>query len=183
MRLDLPESMTARDPPYPGVMNVHPGRWSAGPLTEVLAQDLASWRYPAPYDCYDFPQWDVMCSQGWAVCNVRRRGLEFRACFLEDGRGSAFAAWFWLRPPEADGGVELGLGMRPDFCGHGLGASLMGLVKREAVERSPGTTRLLVRVRSFNMRATATYRRAGFTPDPSRPASAGSLWMGWAVPA
>lgn len=164
-------------------MNVHPGRWSVAPLTEVLAQDLATWRYPAPYDCYDFPGGTSCALRGGAVCDARRRAVEFRACFPEEGHGSAFAAWFWLKPAEADGGVELGLGMRPDLCGHGLGASLMGLIKRDAVERLPGTTRLLVRVRSFNMRATVANRRAGFAPDPSRSASEGSLWMGWATPA
>ena len=47
-------------------------------LTEDDARAIARWRYPAPYDCYDYPAWERMTRERWAICDAVARTHQFR---------------------------------------------------------------------------------------------------------
>jgi len=62
----------------------------------------------------------------------------------------------------ADGGtVDVGLGLRPDLTGRGLGARFLEAVLAEARSRH-APDRLTLSVAAFNRRAITVYERAGF---------------------
>lgn len=109
-------------------------------LDETLA-----WHYEPPYDFYDTdadpPQDPVRYC---VVCG-------------EDGRIEAF--WYFDEPEEDV--VEIGIGLRPDLCGHGLGERYLRAELDYAREQwGPHTFRLYVA--SWNARAIKLYRRLGF---------------------
>jgi [ribosomal protein S18]-alanine N-acetyltransferase len=58
-------------------------------------------------------------------------------------------------------GVELGLGLRPDLCGSGLGEGFTRL-GINLVRRVHGPVRVTLAVAAFNVRAITVYERCGF---------------------
>lgn len=63
----------------------------------------------------------------------------------------------------AEDALDIGLGLRPDLTGRGLGSGFLAACLDRAIwTRRPSTLRLAVA--TFNTRAIAVYRRAGFQP-------------------
>jgi len=62
----------------------------------------------------------------------------------------------------ADGVAEIGLGLRPDLTGRGLGLSFLIAAMRYATQ-ALGATSFTLAVAAFNRRAITVYERAGFT--------------------
>lgn len=120
----------------------------ARPFTEEHAKALCTWRYPGPYAAYDFPDWERVRAQNWAVAVQEKREREF--CAVYEGR--RYVGFFRLMP---DGRVSLGLA--PDYCGGGRGRALMELIKTRCTRRP-----LRLEVRTFNDRARHCYEHAGF---------------------
>ncbi len=137
-------------------------------LTEADAHAIARWRYPSPYDCYDAPSWEQMGREGWALCDDQTRRTQFLALRPDSAGGTdaaepaepgELAGFVRFRP--AGESLALHLGLRPELCGHGLGAVFLDLVLAEARRRASGQP-VTLQVRRFNARAIAAYRRAGF---------------------
>lgn len=123
------------------------------PMTEPYAQQIASWRYEGIYAFYDSDadptfKADLFDESGW--------GDKLYAVLSDDDSLSGFFGY------TVDGNVvEIGLGMRPDLTGKGLGASFVDQGLEFAREiHSPEEFRLFVA--TFNKRAILVYERAGF---------------------
>lgn len=125
------------------------------PLSLADALEICSWRYPAPYDVYDMPDWSAVCRQNWGIASEETRREEFYAV-TENEKLTGF-----FRFQRRGDALTVGLGLCPDACGRGLGGPLMALIAREARRRFGHGTLILI-VRSFNRRAIACYRRAGW---------------------
>jgi [ribosomal protein S18]-alanine N-acetyltransferase len=81
----------------------------------------------------------------------------------EDGRVEAF--WYFDEPEP--GVIEIGIGLRPDLCGRGLGKRFMEAQLAYARERRrPRTFRLYVA--SWNARAITLYELLGFRETGER---------------
>jgi len=121
-------------------------------LTEEHAQAIAGWRYEFPYEWYDTAS-DPGRIELFAN-PARRDGL--RAVVDDDGELIGFFNFV----PEGDE-VRVGLGIRPDLTGRGLGAQFIEAGLDYAREEwSPKKFRLWVAW--WNERALRAYRRAGF---------------------
>ena len=123
------------------------------PLTQADAEEVAVWAYPGVYAFYD----SSSDPDDLAVLLDRdRRGDDFYAADGEDG---LLAGFVQLKPGAA--GVELGLGLRPDLCGRGLGESFTraGI---DLVRRTHGEAGITLAVAAFNARAITVYERCGF---------------------
>jgi ribosomal-protein-alanine N-acetyltransferase len=85
-----------------------------------------------------------------------RRGDAFHAA---DGEGGALAGFFQVKV-DAEA-VEIGLGLRPDLCGRGLGESFTwaGI---DLIRGMPGDVRITLAAAAFNARAITVDRRCGF---------------------
>ena len=129
-------------------------RFRARPIDDVAASAVASWRYPGVYAFYDLdrdPE-DVVLIRD----RVRRDGRWFA---VDDADSGDLVGFFELKPRVAE--IELGLGLRPDLTGRGLGLAFVEAGIALARERHPGQ-RLILLVAVFNDRARKVYDRAGF---------------------
>ena len=123
------------------------------------AKTIASWQYPAPYDVYNFSDWESMVAAGWAITIPEKRAGEFRTLW-ENGR---LVAWFRLfRKPE-DNKVFLGLGLAPVLCGQGKGISYVKMMVDYALAEKRAA--LYLEVRDFNQRAIRCYQAVGFREE------------------
>lgn len=124
-------------------------------MTLEAALEIADgWKYPPPYDFYDMtadPEdyEEFVTPEKWpdALMQVRSRGelFGFLSADIDDGEGA----------------LEIGLGMRPDLTGGGLGVSFMACNLAWLEENLPGRE-IRLSVACFNERAIAVYRRSGF---------------------
>lgn len=125
------------------------------PFTEQEAAAMCSWHYPAPYDVYDCPDWETVQLQNWAMTRAELRQKEFHAVYAQ----GEFVGFFRIRQQEQS--ILIGLGLRPDCCGKGMGKQLLALVLNIAQTCFPSLS-LQMEVRSFNQRAIRCYEQAGF---------------------
>jgi ribosomal-protein-alanine N-acetyltransferase len=127
-------------------------RYSIRPMTAPDAEAIAGWHYPAEYRFYDFDQdADDMAE----LLDPSEWGKRY---FAADADGSL--AGFFVFKHDGDV-VEVGLGLRPDLTGRGLGAGFLDAGLAYAGERY-GAARTALAVAAFNARAIAVYERAGF---------------------
>lgn len=119
---------------------------------DVHAAQVEAWHYEPPYDFYD------LAADPADAATTRDPTMRdhYRAVIGDDGR---LAAYWWLEPKED--AFEVGLGLRPDLTGRGLGEAIFRAELDYAREHwAPTTFRLFVTV--WNARAIRLYERLGF---------------------
>ena len=138
--------------PIVGRVETHP-QYRFEPMSEQQARAVADWHYDPPYDFYDA----VADPEDLAelLDPAQRAGRYFAA--LGD---SGDLVGFFMFKHERDT-VVIGLGLRPDLTGCGLGLPflLAGLDFARA-RYAPARFRLMVA--TFNRRAIRVYEQAGF---------------------
>jgi ribosomal-protein-alanine N-acetyltransferase len=120
--------------------------------SDAYADEVASWRYEPPYDFYDL----AADPEDAAAMRDPAKREHYRAVVGDHGELEAF---WWLDRHEDV--VEIGLGLRPDLTGRGLGEPVVRAEMdyvRELWE--PAAFRLFVTV--WNERAIRLYERLGF---------------------
>ncbi len=126
------------------------------PLTMAHALDVRSWRYPAPYDCYDMtdadPAWLVEPQSGFRALLTGERLVGFRS-FGADGQVPGWAY--------DDRALDTGGGLRPELVGRGWGRTAIAAgLSYGRSQHAPRAFR--VTVASFNQRALRTVQGLGF---------------------
>ena len=139
-------------------------RFTLTPITRADAQAISRWRYDAPYSVYNGNPASVasLLEPRYLYHSVHDDHGELVGyfCFGEDARVSAGKR---LDLYEREVALDVGLGMRPDLTGQGLGEEFVhaGLQFARATY-DPEAFRLTVA--TFNRRAIRVYERAGFEP-------------------
>jgi RimJ/RimL family protein N-acetyltransferase len=119
-------------------------RLTISELTEEGHAELASWRYPPPFDFYDGDVDPVLNPERYFAARDERGEL---------------VGFYYFEPKPPD--LDYGLGLRPDLVGRSLGLEFFNAGLAFARERySPG--RVFLHVAEFNERARRVYERAGF---------------------
>jgi RimJ/RimL family protein N-acetyltransferase len=119
---------------------------------EVYADDVASWHYEPPWDFYDV----ASDPEDAAAMRDRARDEHRRAVLGQNGRLDAYWYFDWHGDI-----VEVGIGLRPDLTGRGLGEAFLQAQLAYASEHwGPATFRLFVA--AWNERAIRLYERLGF---------------------
>jgi len=146
------------------------GLFTVAPLNEQWAEELCSWHYEPPYDFYSWKDWDQMRLHGHEFGDPVIRSLQYAGVLDTNGCLAGFAQFFPLL-----GVTRIGLGMRPDLCGQGLGYSFFQAIVQEARRRAP-LDELDLEVHVWNVRAIRTYEKVGFVIDDTyeRPEPRGS---------
>ncbi|GLV54853.1 N-acetyltransferase [Dictyobacter sp. S3.2.2.5] len=137
------------------------------PMTEQDVRLIAQWRYEEPYDIYNMVDADVddalaemldPRSPHYTVRDEEEQLIGF-ASF-----GTSALVWSSTTPAiydEDQKTIAIGLGMRPDLTGQGLGTAFVTAILEFARERfAPEQVRLFVL--PFNQRAIRLYEKVGF---------------------
>jgi RimJ/RimL family protein N-acetyltransferase len=137
-------------------------RFTLKPITPRDARAISRWRYDGAYSIYngDPTSVDSLLQPRLRYHSVydERGDLVGYFCFGEDAQVSAGRR---LGAYEHEVALDVGLGMRPDLTGQGLGEEFVHAGLRFARETySPQAFRLTVA--TFNRRAIRVYERAGF---------------------
>ena len=114
------------------------------PASAETFAELETWRYEPPYDFYDGDVDPVLNPE---------RFFEAR-----DEDGSLVGFYYFEEKGDA---LEIGVGLRPDLAGRGLGREFF----RTGVEFGRARfrpARVILAVAAFNERALIVYERAGF---------------------
>jgi ribosomal-protein-alanine N-acetyltransferase len=124
------------------------------PLRQADAEAVAGWHYPDPYSFYD---WIADQDDLAELLDPTARGEAYAAV---DDSGGELIGFFSFKPKQPDT-IEVGLGLRPDHTGRGLGLAFVeaGLDHARS-ELEPQEFSLAVA--AFNRRAITVYERAGF---------------------
>jgi [ribosomal protein S18]-alanine N-acetyltransferase len=126
------------------------------PLTQADAEAIALWHYPAPYSFYDWAEDPDDLAE---LLDPESRGDAYFA--VEDETGELVGS-FSFKVRDARTRV-VGLGLRPDLTGQGLGGPFVQAGLAFARSRF-APERFVLSVATFNRRAIAVYERAGFVP-------------------
>ncbi|BBH23287.1 N-acetyltransferase [Paenibacillus baekrokdamisoli] len=125
-------------------------------LSPELAAMLCTWRYDPPFDFYNWSSWEVMLQLGIEFGDEYIRDKQYAAVLDQKGTFVGFAQFFPLLDV-----TRIGLGLRPDLCGNGLGLPMVKAIVSEALRRSP-SDEIDLEVHVWNLRAIRTYEQADF---------------------
>jgi ribosomal-protein-alanine N-acetyltransferase len=130
--------------------------WRITPMTEEHGRIICTWKYPSPYDVYNSPSWEHMIQEEQDYADAQIRAEQFGAVVDAKGQLSGFVQYFPIV-----GVTRLGLGLRPDLCGGGLGTAFVQFLVAEAKKRAPHHE-IDLEVPTWNERAQRSYLKAGF---------------------
>jgi [ribosomal protein S18]-alanine N-acetyltransferase len=125
------------------------------PLTQAHAEAIAVWHYPEPFSFYD---WEDDPSDLAELLDPRLRGEAYFG--VEDEAGELIG--YFSFKPRSGKTLQLGLGLRPDLTGKGLGGAFLDAGLDYARSRFE-PAQFVLSVATFNKRAITVYERAGFT--------------------
>lgn len=130
---------------------------SLGSLSEENAKEICRWKYKPPYDVYNWWSWDKLIQLNEPITDPIKRQKDFLGVFTSDNKFIGFAVF--SNPTK--GVTRLGLGLKPNMCGKGLGKALMSLILEEVKKRYPDN-KIDLEVLTWNKRAYKTYLESGF---------------------
>ena len=118
------------------------------------AHQIAAWHYEAPYDFYDWTRdpedlAELLNPQSWQET--------YYSVFNEENE---LVGFFGYKPDSQE--VEVGLGLRPDLTGKGLGRAFLNAGLSFGQEHFSAEVWNLS-VATFNTRAIHLYEQVGFT--------------------
>ena len=129
------------------------------PLDESAAHEIVRWRYETPYNIYNIEDTEKSIRYAldrqnnfFAMRNENNELVGF-CSFGQDGQvpGGDYA----------EDALDIGMGIRPDLTGHGLGSefvtAVLGFARKEF---SPQNFR--VTIAAFNQRAQRVWKKNGF---------------------
>lgn len=141
------------------------------PMNIRHCQDICTWVYEPPYDIYQWNAWAQMEEDAEEFADQEIRETQYISVMSEEGLLVGYAQLFPLV-----GVTRLGLGMRPELCGQGLGAEFVRAIVQEARSRRPDDE-IDLEVLAWNERAKRAYEKAGFaeTDRYERPTPMGPM--------
>jgi [ribosomal protein S18]-alanine N-acetyltransferase len=123
-------------------------------MDQAEARAISDWCYPSPYSFYD---WRADEEDLALLLDDERRKGRFFSAFDEENE---LVGFFELQAKGGD--LVIGLGLRPDLTGRGLGREFVEAGLAFAQENFH-PTRFRLSVAAFNERAIKVYERAGFS--------------------
>jgi [ribosomal protein S18]-alanine N-acetyltransferase len=149
------------------------------PMDAVAARSVHGWRYEPPYHIYNLGAEELGELIAFLIDPANRY---YR---MDDEAGELVAFCCFGRDAQVPGGaypddaLDIGMGVRPDLNGRGLGASFATAVI-EFAERSFQPAALRVTVAAFNLRAQRVWMRHGFRAEQSFLSPAGRAFVTFA---
>ncbi|WP_018753758.1 GNAT family N-acetyltransferase [Paenibacillus sanguinis] len=132
-------------------------QFQIAPMEEAHGAEICTWHYDSPYDIYSWLPWEQMKALDVEFGNPVIRTDQYISVLDQDGTLVGFAQYFPLQ-----GVTRLGIGLKPELCGLGLGKSFVEAIVAEARRRKP-ENEIDLEVLTWNTRAIRVYQKVGFT--------------------
>jgi RimJ/RimL family protein N-acetyltransferase len=130
-------------------------------MDELGARQISNWKYEGQYSLYSMDGSNECVSEllngSYYLVKDEKEVIGFY-CF---GQAAQVSAGYLHGAYESNEIIDIGLGMRPDLCGKGLGYEFI-IKEIEFAKALFGVDRLRLTVADFNERAIRVYERAGF---------------------
>ncbi|WP_459501675.1 GNAT family N-acetyltransferase [Bacillus sp. C1] len=134
-------------------------------LTEEEAKEINTWQYERPYSLYSFSGSEEVIEElldgtYYGCCNEHGKLIGY-FCFGENAQvpGGREAKLY-----VGEDTIDIGLGMKPDLTGKGLGRTFFR-VGMQFMEEKLQPKKIRLSVAGFNRRAIALYEKIGFTAE------------------
>lgn len=131
------------------------------PMNFEKALEIVKWRYESPYDIYNVvtdnageeAAYFADSANRYYVIKTDEHGLTAFCCFGAEGQvpGGNYSAQ----------ALDIGVGMRPDLTGKGLGSTLVDSILQFAIQ-SFQLTAFRATIATFNKRSQRVFEKAGF---------------------
>jgi [ribosomal protein S18]-alanine N-acetyltransferase len=139
------------------------------PLTAHHVSQILTWRYPPPYDLYNMGKGtadplelieaiDYFSQVQYHFEAVLRQPAAELVAFCSFGSDGQVAGGDY-----SAAAVDIGMGVRPNLTGRGLGGMFAG-VAIDYAHKMFDSTQLRVTIAEFNRRAQKVWQRHGFVP-------------------
>jgi [ribosomal protein S18]-alanine N-acetyltransferase len=144
-----------------GTVNGSSGKFSLEPMTEEVARQIAGWRYRGEHALYNTAP-DAVEEEVKTLLNPH---CAYYAVWHDECGLFGFCCYGQeAQVPGGDYGVEavdIGLGIRPDLIGRGMGADFLQAVLTH-IEESEGPALLRATIAAFNGSCRRIFEKAGF---------------------
>lgn len=127
------------------------------PMDIHHCQDICTWVYEPPYDIYEWSSWAQLERNAEEFGDSQIRETQYIA--ILDAHTQLLIGYAQLFP--LANVTRLGLGMRPELCGQGIGSPFVRFIAEEARRRRP-QDEIDLEVLAWNHRARKAYAKAGF---------------------
>ena len=134
--------------------------FSFRPLRWGDALAVSRWRYSGEFAFYDMGRWQMFTTR---LLNPLFAAVGLAGFYAVDGADGALAGVFSYIRRDLET-VEIGLAMRPNLTGHGLGVAYVEAGMAYGRTRYH-PKRFFLTVATFNRRAQLVYERAGFVVE------------------
>lgn len=122
-------------------------------MTQSDAEQIALWHYDGEFSFYDMENDPDDLRE---LLSPDERADSYWSAY-SDGVLTGFVC---IQPNGST--AEIGLGLRPDLTGKGLGSSFLQAIEQLTQCLFPAVSELSLAVAAFNLRAQKVYKRAGF---------------------
>lgn len=122
-------------------------------MTQSDAEQIALWHYDGEFSFYDMENDPEDLQE---LLSPGERADSYWSAY-SDGALTGFVCI-----QSTGSTAEIGLGLRPDLTGKGLGSSFLQAIQQFAQCLFPAVSVLSLAVAAFNLRAQTVYERAGF---------------------
>lgn len=124
-------------------------------LSEEQAKEISNWKYNGQYSIYNLPTWDKMLQDNYSLCDCVKRE-RYMGYTNENKELIGF-----VNILDKGDKVFFGIGIKPDYCGKGLGKIITKKALLECEKRFPNKP-VVLEVRTWNSRAVNCYKSQGF---------------------
>lgn len=121
-------------------------------FTEEHAIEVTNWKYEGEYSIYNLPSWDEIKKNNFLLAKEDKRKN-----FIDDNKELIG----FINLLDKGSSVFFGIGIKPDYCGTGIGKEIISLGLKE-YKNKYNTKPLVLEVRTWNTRAVKCYESQGF---------------------
>ncbi len=124
-------------------------------MNEEYARQITEWNYEGEYSDYNLPSYEECKNKKYGITREDRKD-NYIVYTIND------EVVFYSNMKEMDNNkLYIGVGLKPEYCGKGLGNYFLNDSIIEMKKRYPERT-LFLEVRSWNKRAIKSYEKLGF---------------------
>lgn len=124
-------------------------------FTEEHVIEITNWKYEGEYSIYNLPSWNEIKKNNLSLAKEDKR--KNFISFIDDNKELIG----FINLLDKGSSVFFGIGIKPDYCGMGIGKEIISLGLEECRNKY-STKPVVLEVRTWNKRAVKCYESQGF---------------------